>query len=76
VFTHTGVGKRAIQILRSALDESELECEGIGGEHCDEVSGVMDLAETIIVRTDQGAVFSVHGWLIDVAVLERTERAM
>ena len=36
----------------------------------------MDLAETFTVRTAKGAVFSVHGWLVDVVVLETTERVM
>ncbi len=43
----------------------------IGGDHHDEASGEVDLAETFTVRTDQGAVFSVHGWLVDVVVLEK-----
>lgn len=33
----------------------------IGGDHCEKVSGRVELAETFTVRTDQGSVFSVHG---------------
>lgn len=58
------------------LNGSELEGEVIGGNYYDEASGEVDLAETFIVRTDLGGVFSVHGWLVDVVVLERTERVM
>ena len=65
-----------MRVLCSTLDGGELEGEVIGGEHCDEVSGEVDLAETFTVRTDQGAVFSVHGWLVDVVVLGKTERMM
>ena len=63
-------------VLCSTLDGSELEGEVIGGDHCDEVSGEVDLAETFTVRTDQGAVFSVHGRLEHVVVLESAERVM
>ncbi len=59
-----------MRVLCSCLDGSELEGEVIGGECWDEVSGEVDLAETFTVRTDKGAVFSVHGWLVDVVVLE------
>ena len=48
----------------------------IGGDYCDEVPGEVDLAETFTVRTDQGAAYSVHGWLVDVVILGKTERVM
>ena len=65
-----------MRVMCSTLDGSELEGEAIGGDHCDEVSGAVDLCETFTVQTDRGAVFSVHGWLVDVVVLQRTERVM
>ena len=65
-----------MRVLCTTLDGSELEGEVIGGDSCDEVSGEVNLAETFTVRTDQGAVFSVHGWLVDIAILEKTERVM
>jgi hypothetical protein len=65
-----------MRVLGSGLDGSELEGEVIGGEYCDEVSGEVDLAETFTVRTDKGAVFSVHGWLVDVVVLETKVQVM
>lgn len=65
-----------MRVLCSTLDRSELEGEVIGVDYFDEVVGNWDLAETFTVRTDQGAVFSVHGWQVDVVVLEKTERVM
>ena len=65
-----------MRVLCSTLDGSELEGEVIGGDSCDEISGQIDLAEIFNIRTDQNVVFSVHGWLVDVMVLEKTERAM
>lgn len=52
-----------MRVLCSMLDESELEGEVIGGDYCDKVSGVGDLAETFTAGTDQKSFFSVHGWL-------------
>ena len=65
-----------MRVLCSTLDGSELEGEVIEGDSYDEVSGEIDLAEIFTVRTDMNAVFSVHGWLADVVVLEKTERVM
>ena len=65
-----------MRFLCSAIDGREIEGEVIGGDHCDEVSGEVDLAQTFTVRTDQGAGFSGHGWLLDVVVLKKTERVV
>ena len=65
-----------MRVMCSTLDGRELEGEVVGGDRCDEVSGEVDLTETFTVRTDQGAAFFVHGWLVDVVVLEKTERVM
>ena len=65
-----------MRVLCSTLDGSELEGEVIGGDTCDEISGEIDQAEIFTVRTDQNSVFCVHGWLVDVVVLEKTERVM
>ncbi len=65
-----------MRVLCSTLDGWELEGEVIGGESCDEVSGEVNLSEVFTVRTDQNAVFSVHGWLVNVVVLEKIERVM
>jgi len=65
-----------MRVLSSTLDGYELEGDVIGGEACDEVSGEINLAEVFTVRTDQNAVFSVHGWLVDVVVVEKIEQLM
>ena len=65
-----------MRVLCSTPNGSELEGGVIGGDSCDEVSGEIDLAEIFTIRTDLNAVFSVHGWLVDVMILEKTERAM
>ena len=65
-----------MRVLCSTLDGSELEGEVIGGDSYDEVSGEIDLAQIFTVRTDQNAIFCVHGWLVDVVVLMQTDRVM
>ena len=65
-----------MRVLCSTLDGRELEGEVIGGDSCYEVSGEIDLAEVFTVRTDQNAIFCVHGWLVDVVVLKQTDRMM
>ena len=65
-----------MRVLCSTLDGRKLEGEVIGGDSSDETSGEIDLAEIFTIRTDQNAVFFVHGWLVDVVVLENTERVM
>ena len=63
-------------VLCSTLNGCELEGEVIGGDSCDEASAEIDLAEVFTVRTYQNAVFSVHGWLVDVVVLDQSKRVM
>ena len=65
-----------MRVLCSTLEGRELEGEVIGGDFCDEASGEFDLAEVFTIRTDQNAVFCVHGWLVDVVVLMQTDRVM
>lgn len=65
-----------MRVQCSTLEGHKLEGEVIGGDYCHEVSGEVDLAETFTVRTDHGAVFFVHGWLVDTVILEESERVM
>ena len=65
-----------MRVLCSTLDGRELEGKVIGGDSCNEASGEVDLAEVFTVRTDQNAIFCVHGWLVDVVVLKQTDRVM
>ena len=65
-----------MRVLCSTLEGNELEGEVIGGISAMKFLGEVDLAEAFTVRTDQGAVFFIHGWLVDIVVLETTERVM
>ena len=46
-----------------------IEGEVIGGELIDGVSGRYDLEAVFTVQRDDGACFLVHGWLVDVEIL-------
>lgn len=63
-----------MRVLCSTLNGRELEGEVIRGGSCNEVSGEVNLAQIFTIRADLNAVFSVHGWLVDVVVLQKTER--
>ena len=58
----------------STLDGSDVEGEVIGGEFYDPDTGQCDLEYTFTVRRDDGAAFEVHGWLVDVTVMEEKPR--
>ncbi len=49
--------------------ETVIEGEVIGGELLDGASGRYDLAAAFTVKCDNGACFLVHGWLVDVEIL-------
>ena len=61
-------------VLCSGLDGSDIEGEVIGGEFYDPDTGCCDLEETFTVRDDEGEVFQVHGWMVDITILEETRR--
>ena len=42
----------------------------IDGEDFDPISGTCDLDSTFTVRCDDGALFQVHGWMVEVAAVE------
>jgi hypothetical protein len=48
----------------------DVEGEVIGGEDFDPISGTCDLDSTFTVRCDDGALFQVHGWMVEVAAVE------
>jgi hypothetical protein len=69
------VGER-MRVLCEGLDGSNVEGEVIGGDFIDVSTGLVDLDATFTVRCDDGACFAVHGWLVDVEVLDgETQRA-
>lgn len=49
--------------------EMVIEGEGIGGELLEVQIGRFDLESEFTVRCDDGACFTVHGWLVDVEIL-------
>ena len=59
-----------MRVLCSAFDGSDIEGEVIGGDDFDPISGTCDLGSTFTVRCDDGALFQVHGWMVDVSTVE------
>ena len=57
-----------MRVLVDGLD-TVIEGEVIGGELLDGQSGQFDLESEFTVRCDDGVCFTVHGWLVDVEVL-------
>ena len=63
-----------MRVLLSGLDGSDLEGEVIGGEFYDPDTEQCDLEDTFTVPRDDGVVFEVHGWLVDVTVMAEKHR--
>jgi hypothetical protein len=59
-----------LRALCSAIDGNDVQGEVIGGEDFDPTTGPCDLDAKFTVRCDDGALFQVHGWLVDVTVVE------
>lgn len=57
-----------MRVLVDGLD-TVIEGEVIGGELLDGVSGQYDLEAEFTVKCDDGVCFRVHGWLVDVEIL-------
>ena len=71
----------AVQLLADLLDWHRRESKVAWWEFFrlrdlteDELFEEKSAISGLRVRTDQDAVFSMHGWLVDVVVLEKTER--
>ena len=58
-----------MRVLVDGLD-TVIEGEVIGGELLDGVSGKYDLEAALTVQCDDGACFLVHGWLVDVEIVD------
>jgi hypothetical protein len=43
----------------------DVEGEVIGGEDFDPITGTCELDSTFTVRCDDGALFQVHGWMVE-----------
>ena len=59
-----------MRVRCSGVEGSDVEGVVIGGEFFDADTGHCDLEDTFTVRCDDGAVFKVHGWMVDVFVIE------
>ncbi len=59
---------KLMRVLVDGLD-TVIEGEVIGGELLDGVSGQYDLESAFTVKCDDGVCFLVHGWLVDVEIL-------
>ena len=59
-----------MRVLCEGLDGSNVEGEVISGDFIDVSTGLVDLDGTFTVRCDDGVCFAIHGWLVDVEVLE------
>ena len=57
-----------MRVLVDGLD-TVIEGEVISGELLDGQSGQFNLESEFTVRCDDGACFTIHGWLIDVEIL-------
>ena len=58
--------------MRVLIDglEAVIEGEVIGGELLDGVNGQFDLGCEFTVRCDDGVCFLIHGWMVEVEVLD------
>ena len=63
-----------MRVLCCGMDGNDVEGEVIGGEFYDPDTARCDLEDTFTVRCDDGEVFQLHGWMVDITVLEETRR--
>lgn len=59
-----------MRVLCSTIDGNDVEGEVIWGKHVDPETGEYDLYEMFRLRCDDGAVFEVPGWLVDITRLD------
>ncbi len=58
-----------MRVLVDGLD-AVIKGEVIGGELLDGVRGQFDLEAEFTVRCDDGACFRIHGWMVEVEILD------
>ena len=63
-----------MRVLCSTIHGPDVEGEVIGGESFDPVAETCDLESIFTVRCDDGRLYQVHGWLVDVTILEKPSR--
>ena len=59
-----------MRVRCNGVDGSDIEVNVMGSEFYDADSGRCDLEDTFTVRCDDGAVYRVHVWMVDVLVIE------
>jgi hypothetical protein len=59
-----------MRVICCGPEGSEVEGLVIGGEVLDAELGSFDLDATFKIRCDDGVVFKVNGWQVDVEILE------
>lgn len=59
-----------MRVRCSSISGHDVEGEVIGGEKFDPITGECDLESEFTVRCDDGTVFQVHGWLVDIEIIE------
>jgi len=59
-----------MRVICCGPDCSEIEGLVIGGEVLDAELGSFDLDATFKIRCDDGVVFKVHGWQVDVEIVD------
>ncbi len=59
-----------MQRIVAELYAETLEGVVVDGFPMDEASGNFDLADEFTLRCDDGALFKVQGWAVDITVLE------
>ena len=60
-----------MRVLCSTIHGFEVEGEIISGENFDPVTQSCDLDSIFTLRCGDGALYEVHGWPVDVTVLEK-----
>ena len=63
-----------MRVLCSTIHGADVEGEVIGGERFDPVTASCDLESVFTIRCDDGAIYQVHGWLVDVTVLKKPSK--
>ena len=53
----------------SGLDGRDVDGKVIGDEYFDAGTGRYDLESNFTVQCDDGEVFAVHGWMVDITVV-------
>ena len=65
-----------MRVLCSGMTGGDIEGELIRGGFLDADTGEFDLEETFAIRCDDGQVVEVHGWLVEITVVDEKLRRL